>query len=529
MSLSAAVLLVSLLLLTSIPVFSSREAGSPTSPGLASVPHSGDEREPSSTELPFEIPVGYGPSTALIVPPTGTVWVANVESQNLSVINVANYSVEETIPYGATLDYGASDLPGSAAYDPTSEQVYVVGELTGDVLAYDVLNYSLAAVIPVGTNPTSISFDSVDGDLYVANAGSSNLSVISGRHDNITATISLPSGLTSSPEEVACDGRGDVYVSNSDGNMTIVNDTNNTVAATEQLPGYSGGVPTFGFGYDPLDHIEYATDTTSDALFAFNGTRFMGMTNLSASQTSMVTPVGLAFDGLDRTLYVSMFNGSVLGLNATTLSQTDVADVNGAPRGLADDSSDGRLYVAGSGYPGDDVAVLATSALNLSKFAFGPSVIRIQHSTNESLLVAGGLTPYRYTYSNLPPGCSSVNVTNLICAPAGSGALRRISPYLTGPGMQSLLRLPSRYSPSRVFRLPSKRRVSRSAPSGTSASMVYGRVALPARFSSTNRTAPTSVTLSRRFEPTGFLWKGGVSTSQASPSTSLFDSPPSPP
>jgi len=70
---------------------------------------------------------------------------------------------------------------------------------------------AVSATIPVGTDPFAVAVNPVTGTVYVVNAGSNSVSVISGRTDTVTATI--PVG--SEPLAVAVNPvTGTVYVAN---------------------------------------------------------------------------------------------------------------------------------------------------------------------------------------------------------------------------------------------------------------------------------------------------------------------------
>jgi YVTN family beta-propeller protein len=75
------------------------------------------------------------------------------------------------------------------------------------------------ANIPVGYNPESVAYDSLSGEIFVANDESNNVSVISDVTNRVVAT--LPAGI--GPAGVAYDSRnGDLYVSNSYGGTVSI-------------------------------------------------------------------------------------------------------------------------------------------------------------------------------------------------------------------------------------------------------------------------------------------------------------------
>jgi len=66
-------------------------------------------------------------------------------------------------------------------------------------------------------------------------------------------------------------------------------------------------------------------------------------------------------------------------------------------------------------------AVPKAGALTLSSFSASPNTIGVGQSTDLNVTVTGGITPYTITYTGLPGGCISSNVTSLTCVPSASG------------------------------------------------------------------------------------------------------------
>lgn len=63
----------------------------------------------------------------------------------------------------------------------------------------------------------------------------------------------------------------------------------------------------------------------------------------------------------------------------------------------------------------------ATGPLTVSSFTANPSTVTVGNPTTLSVMVKGGKTPYTYSYSGLPPGCSSSDLSTLTCAPSSGG------------------------------------------------------------------------------------------------------------
>ena len=116
-----------------------------------------------------------------------------------------------------------------------------------------------------GILPPQVAFDSFNGYLYVANVGSSSVSVINGTTNTIIKIISVGA----SPDGVSFDSsNGYVYVtSDASDNVSVINGTTNTVFKTFSVGAFSEGVVS-----DPLNGYLYITTSAFDAVSVFNGT-----------------------------------------------------------------------------------------------------------------------------------------------------------------------------------------------------------------------------------------------------------------
>jgi YVTN family beta-propeller protein len=123
------------------------------------------------------ITVGQLPEGMAVDPVAGTVYVA---SGPMSVIDAATSTVTATIPE----DNG----PDAVAVDPAAGTVYLANtnytERTGfsdggTVSVIDAATGDVAATVPVGIDPTAVAVDPATHAVYVANAGSGTVSVIS--------------------------------------------------------------------------------------------------------------------------------------------------------------------------------------------------------------------------------------------------------------------------------------------------------------------------------------------------------------
>ena len=101
------------------------------------------------------------------------------------------------------------------------EYAWVTDSGGNAVTAFDLVNMTTAATIPVGENPTDIAVNPVRDEVYVANTGSGSVSVIDAVTNRVAATIAVHRD----PESISVDATGErAYVANAGSNNVSVLD-----------------------------------------------------------------------------------------------------------------------------------------------------------------------------------------------------------------------------------------------------------------------------------------------------------------
>ncbi|MCI4351367.1 MAG: PKD domain-containing protein [Thermoplasmata archaeon] len=167
----------------------------------------------------------------------GEVFVANYNSNNVSVFTDTNGTVVASIGVGSN--------PVALAYDAARGEVFVTNTNSNNVSVIADVNNTVVASIPVGTAPFGIAYDAGLGELFVANVNSYNVSVISDTNNTVVASV--PTGSATDPRFVAYDsGRNEVFVSQeTTNNVTVITDSNNSIVTTVHV-----GTNPFGLAYD---------------------------------------------------------------------------------------------------------------------------------------------------------------------------------------------------------------------------------------------------------------------------------------
>src|ERR1017187_3988182 len=100
-----------------------------------------------------------------------------------------------------TATVSAGTKPDAVAVDPVTNTIYVANYGSSNVTVISGATNTVTATVPAGIEPDGIAINSVTNTIYVANYGSSNVTVISGATNTVTATVSTfePDGVAVNP------------------------------------------------------------------------------------------------------------------------------------------------------------------------------------------------------------------------------------------------------------------------------------------------------------------------------------------
>lgn len=133
------------------------------------------------------------------------VWAVNRDNNSVSVLQVNNDQNKKV----AEIKVGVE--PRALAITPDNKKVYVTNMVSGTVAVIDADKFRVDKYIPVGTEPFGCALTPDGKKLYVANFSSNNVSVIDTKNDHVIRTIALPSG-NKRPRAVAVSTTKKVYV-----------------------------------------------------------------------------------------------------------------------------------------------------------------------------------------------------------------------------------------------------------------------------------------------------------------------------
>ena len=170
------------------------------------------------------IAVGNAPFAVAISPDGKTLYVANIASNKVSVVDAATNAVTATIAVGQG--------PSAVIVSPNGAYAYVGNRDAGTVSVINTATDQVTATVTVGSSPMGLAIAPDGTHVYVANRDAGTVSVINTATNQVTATVALPVVAAPYAIAIAPDGRR-AYVANSGNKSVSVIDTaTNTVTTT---------------------------------------------------------------------------------------------------------------------------------------------------------------------------------------------------------------------------------------------------------------------------------------------------------
>lgn len=276
------------------------------------------------------IPVGQSPHGIAVDATSNRIFVANLFSHNVSVIDGTTDSVIATM--------GPVSFPKGVAVDSDRRRVYVTGSDSVAVFDEDT-NASLGA-IAVGSGPRGIALNSVTGLVYVGNRLSNSVSVI----DEATATVTATIPVGANPLFLAVDTeRNRIYVTNTnDNSMSVIDGATNTVVST---------IPTdtpYGVAVDESTNRVYVSNLSAGTMSIIDGATgsLIAQPVLGTSPSAACCPQGLAVDPRTHRAYAAGAAAKVAMVNTMTSAFMTLVQTSGLnPVDIAANPDTSLLYV----------------------------------------------------------------------------------------------------------------------------------------------------------------------------------------
>jgi len=147
-------------------------------------PASGARAAAGGPSVVATVAVGTRPWGVAVNSSTNRIYVANYNSNNVSVIDGASNTVVATVATGSN--------PEQMALNPSTNRVYVTNPGSNNLSVIDGASNTVATVA-VGSSPHGVVLNPSTNRIYVTNYNSNNVSVIDGANNTIVATVSVGS------------------------------------------------------------------------------------------------------------------------------------------------------------------------------------------------------------------------------------------------------------------------------------------------------------------------------------------------
>jgi YVTN family beta-propeller protein len=268
------------------------------------------------------VPTGFMPVALDINPVTNKVYVANTNSNSVTVIDGATNSAV-TVPAGWA--------PQAVAVDSAINKIYVANSNSNTVTVIDGTN-NATSTVGVGSEPMAIAANPVTNKIYVSNYHGTSVTVIDGA-TNSTLTVAVGTY----PEALAINQiTNKVYVVNcGSGSVTIIDGATNTTSAVAV-----GGAPE-ALAINQQTNKVYVANYTSNNLTVIDG-----VTKLTTTVNVGQGPSAVAVNPVTNQIFVANEQaGSVTIIDGATLSVINTIPVGGNPSAVQVDPVTNKAYV----------------------------------------------------------------------------------------------------------------------------------------------------------------------------------------
>ena len=285
--------------------------------------------------------IGVYPTGVAYDPSTNQVYVVNPDAGTISVISDNSNTVTQTIT-------GLTSTPYAMAYDSNTNEMYVSS--SGGVYVIPDNSASPSATIPIAQGCIGIAYDSGTHEIYVCDSYTMNVSVISDSSNTIVRNITINSYAGS----LAYDSvKKEMFVSVTIGvDVSIIPDNSNSVTKTIKVA-TNPYLPPGSLVYDSKGKI-YVTNSTDISVISDSSNTITKVIN---NVVSVGSPGSLVYDFTDGKIICN--SGEVISESSNSVTAT--LDVGTNPAGIAYDSNNGNIYVTNSNDPGTVTGVQVSS------------------------------------------------------------------------------------------------------------------------------------------------------------------------
>jgi len=289
-----------------------------------------------ATNKPVSVATALNPAAVAVNAVTGNAYVANSNSDSVTVIDRGNGSAQFTVPTGTT--------PVAVAVNAATNKIYVANKDSKSVTVIDGAT-NTTATVTVGTTPVAVAVNSATNLIYVANKDSDSVTVIDGATNT---TVTVPVGTT--PVALAViPASHQIYVANKgSNNFTLINgDTNTTITI-------AAGNSPFAIAVNPVSNKAYIANGDNNVIVVDGATLARSTVPVGAG------PVSISVNAVTNKIYVAnQAAGTVTEIDGVSNLTTTIPAGN-APIAVAVNPTSNKIYAVN----GDNNAIVIDGATN---------------------------------------------------------------------------------------------------------------------------------------------------------------------
>ena len=249
------------------------------------------------------LPSGFFPRAITYDPQNNNLYVSNYGGSEVAVLRASNNTVVQIIsvpPSGNPVAFGI-------AYDSLNGNIYEVNEIFGQDPTVNVIDAATNTVtqsisVPNSFAPIAAGSNPKNGEIYLANDGSGNVSVINGTNNTFITSISVGQV----PYSLTFDSNGDIFVAclNS-GYISVIDGATDTVTKTISSP----AIPNpYVVAFGPSNGLLYLAGTDSN----YPAPTLVSVIDVSTNEVlktislpNAYSPQAIVFDSVNGRLYIA--------------------------------------------------------------------------------------------------------------------------------------------------------------------------------------------------------------------------------
>jgi YVTN family beta-propeller protein len=317
--------------------------------------------------------IGIEPNDMAVTPEGTKVLVAEGASSQVQIVTVTSDKVAKTVLIPEV--GGIKSRPDAVAIAPNGLTAYVVDGANNLVYSLTISSGALSAGIAVGAqgDPGAIVVTPNEEQVYVANYGSHNVSVIATSSKTVTVNVPIGAGETGKPIALAVTpSSADVYVADQgNGQIDDIATSTNTVAHTIAVGSMAdanvagGGDPNI-LAITPEGSKLYVASYTAGTV-ADIATSTDTVTKTIALPGTSPNPNALALTPNGCQLYVHDHANNqvdVVMVSSDAIAASPAVGTGGDPTGMSVTPDSSHVYVAN--HNANSVSVIATATNTVS-------------------------------------------------------------------------------------------------------------------------------------------------------------------